>query len=421
MIPAAVAAPTFFQALKQVLGLWQKYKKSDSLVRYTQTTRVEPITMIDQRAQHLAYLPDVLQSLLTLFGAYYLQAASLQVNVGKINVGKFLNPLNPDRPFMESYQQSLEALRPQAPAAGRDFRFALPNANRPSVESLPMRLRASLEATVPQGWREAIETGSAVAGPEAHARAEHALNFVDNPTDKKPEEEKKKSTSFDIGTDLNKDIKEAANLAVGRLYTVEISDDGHKASIPVLVRLLTNMVPSALLVHILSDGSRVRSSSMKERWYAYKSGELKFWRDLVFCADLIDEHKKALLADDKGVYAAILARRAANKAAGVVSMEPSVGTASNLLVITRDTLREIEREIGGKFDRFEVRQKLFETTYLMIVAVIDPSFDHVTFYHRGIAQPSEMSVRDLKTAAKGGGPDVSELLKAFISGQAPAF
>jgi hypothetical protein len=52
--------------------------------------------------------------------------------------------------------------------------------------------------------------------------------------------------------------------------------------------------------------------------------------------------------------------------------------------------------------------------------VIDPDYDHVTFYYRGIDLPTELTVRDLKKVGKDGN-DVMELLKMLSAGTAPKF
>ena len=62
--------------------------KNDSLIEYTKTTRVEPIVLMDQRAMHLHYAGDVMQSLSSIFSGYYLQAVAISVNVGKVDVIK---------------------------------------------------------------------------------------------------------------------------------------------------------------------------------------------------------------------------------------------------------------------------------------------------------------------------------------------
>ena len=60
--------------------------RSDSLIEYTRVTRAEPIVLVDNTAVHLPYIADVMQSLTAIYAGYYLQAAAISVNVGKIDV-----------------------------------------------------------------------------------------------------------------------------------------------------------------------------------------------------------------------------------------------------------------------------------------------------------------------------------------------
>ena len=84
ILAAAVgnAALTFITTAGKALFNSQR---ADSLVKLTQVSRVEPITMIDSRLRVTPYLGDVLQSLVSLFSGYYLQAIAIQANVGAIN------------------------------------------------------------------------------------------------------------------------------------------------------------------------------------------------------------------------------------------------------------------------------------------------------------------------------------------------
>jgi hypothetical protein len=43
----------------------------------------------------------------------------------------------------------------------------------------------------------------------------------------------------------------------------------------------------------------------------------------------------------------------------------------------------------------------------------------VTIYHRSLEIPTQVSIKELKTANKGSGPDVAEILKAYQLGNAP--
>ena len=97
----AILAKTALQFSKEIPNLINSVQ-GGSLIEYTKATRVEPQVLIDNRAAALPYIEDVLYSLLNVFSAYYLQAVALTVNVGKVNVLRLLDTLNPNRSIKSS-------------------------------------------------------------------------------------------------------------------------------------------------------------------------------------------------------------------------------------------------------------------------------------------------------------------------------
>lgn len=343
-------------AFQKVAAIWQA-GRHDSLIEFTRPTRVEPIVLVDAAAVHLPALPEIMQSLLSLYTGYYLQAVALMAQVGNVQVIKQLDKLSPNRDVGDAVLTLV----------AESYRDRLPKAN----------------AVVSQERRIAIE--SSLTGPE------------------------KNSAST---------VKELSNLAVGKLINVEISDGGqNKAVVPVNVRIVPSELPTKSLVHILTVDSQ--DKSMSERWHGIRSGRLRTIADGFLCMDLIQAHRKNLMADRDGAYTAISRRANSNALTTMLTMNPSVATASNMVVMTEGTARELELQMSGKLSNFQAREKMLSNTTVMIIAVIDPHYDRVTFYHRSIPQPTEVGVRDLKISNKSG-PDVGDILKAFQIGNSPS-
>jgi hypothetical protein len=225
--------------------------------------------------------------------------------------------------------------------------------------------------------------------------------------------------ALEADSNTQKVISELANLSVGKMVDVQISgEDGGKMSIPISIRLIANRMSEPTLVHLMSLGSN--DSSFKERYHAWRAGRLSFVKDLILCQDIITAHKKALMTDKDGVYSEIINRVNKNKIVSMQSGDVSLASASNLFVISQNTAEAIEQKLYGKLSNPKIREKIFNTTYAMIIVVVDPYTEKVTFYHRGIAAASTMSIGDLKVANKGSGPDVSEIMKAFMAGSSPS-
>lgn len=356
--------------------------RSDSLVEFTKPTRVEPIVLMDDRVVNLSFTHDIMQSLTSIFSGYYLQAVALSVNVGRVDVISLLDRVNPNRSLDDNLVKGVTNLG----------------------------MRAGFESA--EAYRYSLPVPGEAIGLE-HFGMENVYDVVDPAGDETGKGGIIRSTGDSI-----KVAQEMSNLSVGKLLEVEVESDGHKAVFPISVRLIATAAPPKGVVHTLSLGQR--NTSTKERWHAWRSGQLEFVRDLVLCQDLIDAHKQGLLKDNSGIYSASIKRRRNNRLSAILSGQPSVATASNIVVMADQTRKELEREIGGRLSHFRTREKVFKETYAMLMVVVDPEWENVTIYHRSIETPTELSAGDLKFANRNKGPDVAEILKAYTLGNAPS-
>lgn len=341
--------------------------KSGSLIEYTRATRVEPSVLLDLRAAQLPYIEDVLNNGLNMFAGYYLQAVSVAVNVGSVNVIKTLDKLNPNRDPMSSLSmRSMES-----------YKHGLPFPGQPSLEAFGDNIKDSHDEIYGPGGSEGVSTRDAM-----------------------------------------KQFNESANLSVGKLIDVNIESEGQKATIPVSVRLRVSTIRPDIMTHTLSlDSKKV---SKKERFHQWRSGQIEFWNDLVLAQDLIKKHRKNLMNDESGYYRARTASKRRNTLSALVSGEISVATASSIFVLTTETAKELERQIRGRLKDFKTREKLFEETYAMMMFVVDPDWEQVTIYHHSIDEPTEVSIREIQRSNKSkGGPDIAEILNAFRQSKSP--
>ena len=357
--------------------------RSDNLIQFTQPTRVEPIVLMDDRCVNLSFISDVLQSLTSIFSGYYLQAVALSVNVGNVDVLQLLDRVNPNRSLDDAAVSGILNMGMRVDLNSIDaYQYDLPVPGQPvGLEHFGV---------------EATDVYSAYDDPE-----KAGSNAV-----------------ISSQQDAVKAAREMTNLSVGKLLEVEVSDGKQKATFPIAVRLIATSAPSAGVVHTLSLGQTNRS--VKDRYHAWRAGQLTFMRDLVLCQDIIDAHKEGLLKDNSGIYSTSIKRRRKNRLSAIMTGQPSVATASNIVVLSDQTRKELEREIGGRLKDFRTREKMFKATYTMLIVVIDPEWETVTIYHRSIEQPTELSAGDMKMASGNKGPDVAEILKAYTLGQAPS-
>lgn len=346
---------TAAKVINQIKNNFTNYYTDNSLVEATKLTRVEPLVIISKDCLSLEITKDVLEVDLNMFAGYYMQAVSILTKVNNVEVIKVLDKLNPDRDgsgFLLSNEYAEEACRLMM---NDSYKYRLP-----TMESI------SLE----KDNQDAIER-----------------------------------------------IDELSSLAVGRLLNVDIAvsnEEGESCivKIPVSMRLLPSLVSNSTVAHLLTYQSE--DTSMKERFHAWRAGRISFISDLIFCQDLIDEYKRASMGDNSGTMAEI-ARRVQNaKKYGLLTKNPSLAAASNLFVMSKAVATDVEMRLRGKLSNPKVREKAFENTYGMIMAVIDTEIDRVTFYTRGQSAAADFSFREIKAAGAGSkGPDIMDIMKAM--------
>lgn len=204
---------------------------------------------------------------------------------------------------------------------------------------------------------------------------------------------------------------------MGNVIDVTISEDGKEAVVPVTIRLRVAGMPSNVMTETLAVGGR--DATFRSRWRAWRAGEIKFWADFVLAMDRVDAHRAAMMNDETGYYKTVYTRAAKNGAASAMAGGPSLSTASSIIVMDIKTAKDLERRISGSLDNFKTRQGIFGHTFSMLMAVVDPDWESVTIYTRGIEMPTKLTKNDIKSAGKSDSKELMDILKSYQLGKAP--
>lgn len=338
-----------------------------SLTSITKLTRAEPLTIISQDCANLEYLPELLNSIANIWSGYYLQAIAILTRVNDIEVIRILDRLNPDR---DSSGFLLEG--------------------RHATENVDNLLLSNYKFSLPT---------KTVMAAEAAEDPRYDTNNL-------------------------KTIYETANLAVGKLLSVDIAvtdKDGCSkvVKIPVSVRLSPAILNEESLSYIFTH--RKNDTGIVERYHSWRAGRLALIKDVIFGQDLINEYRRAAMKDTSGTMAEIVRRVNNSRAFGLLTKNPSLAVASNIYVLSSATASSIEAKTGHKFNTLAGREKILENTYAMVIAVVDQEWGQVTFYFNGIAHPSTMSLRSLQSSSKSKGPDIGDIMRTLLEGRAPTF
>ena len=375
LVTAPLVVGQVFNMIIDIAKVLKGAKGNTSLTEVTKVARVEPIVIVGQDCVNLEYSTDVLNSVLSIFAGYYLQAVALTTNISGVKAGKILDRLNPDsskagtysfEEYTESGGKTLVKMHPDWKMSAESYKYRLP-----------------------------------VLNDNKRALAVESSVFSKNTGD------------------MAEAIQDNVNLSVGKIVEITVAENDQKMTIPISFRLLVNQVSERALITMLT--LRSMDHTFTERFHAWRAGRISFVKDLILCQDMIDAHKKAMMADKDGVLSEIINRSNSSKMSSMFSQKVNLASASNIYVISEQTAAELESKLGGKLNNPRIREALFESGYMMILVVIDRAWERVTFYHRGIAAGTNLGIKDIKNANKGSGPDISQILKAYQMGTSPSF
>lgn len=369
--------------------------RNQSLVSYSAPGRLEPICYVDSACADSPMLPALLQAELSIFMGYWLRAFQLDnTRIDGVSVASKLEKFSTHR--APDYLGSIGL---------EDIGNFLPFDNKIKDTPAVFKEQAALEAASIRGNARAIARGNKSGGLTNDAKA---LMGIEVRTGTAGGGRIQASDIFD--TD--------ANLAVGRIYNVEIVSDNVRQTVPVVARMNIMTVPTEAMVHIYTSSSQdISASSRIRQWWR---GRIDFWRDLIFAQDLIDAHKKNLRADTSGFYQTMLKRRSDNVNAALVSGVPSVAASATIVIMSAQTADDIAMKLGdGGIHNFANRQKFFVQGYAMLLAVVDDRRGRVRMYTRDIAEWTDLDARGLENASRGNGPNVTDILAAFRAGGSP--
>lgn len=358
-----------------------------SLADLSKLAEVEAITVIDNSLTVYDSTTDVLKYLNSLLAGWYLSSAAILTDTGRIKTVQLLERLNPAK----------------SPS------FAVAN----SILSAGVASMASSE----------IEVGTDVKPlsflPTTSTSLEAATNLPSTGSAKvNGDKDTERTTKF--GASSAADLTTVQNLSVGQRVTLSISDGKASKDISVGIRLITVPVQYNLLKTIM--GWSEKDNRLKSRISAWRAGELSFWRDLVLMRDIFTERRRILMNDKSDLLTSMLGRQRNSMVHSVLTLTPSVGTMSSMMVISSDSVRQIEREVlNGRLSNFATRQRVMAATGLMVLAVVDPMSELVTVYVHTQALPSEFSIKQMKSASKGGSSDLGEIIKLMNQNQMPNF
>jgi len=363
-------------------------QRADSLEEFNSVLQNDYTTLVEDSLLGLDYLPGIMEKMQLLLAGQTLTAVSLLTGVPEVDVIGTLDKISTKRSALDAAVRTGSALGALAIGeSSRPGRFALP-----SYDNLALAVGESSRRKVARESRDGKSN---------------------------------ERTSATLQSDFAKRLSEQESLSSGKQFSVTFERNGNKLEVPMRVRLEVSSTDTTSIENIILLGEQNRS--MWERWIRVstnKSGgsgavdKIRAAKDIAFSNDLIDEYRKNRFRDKSGYYSKMMEKRNGNWLSGMLTLSPSINNASALMIVSQETIDGLEARLGGDFDDFNVRKRVFENTLTMYYVVVDQTWGRVTIYTRGQNGSQQLDKNDF-SKAKAGSADVNKIIEAYRSGAQP--
>jgi hypothetical protein len=381
---------------------------SKSLSQYTTELQLRPTFAIETELLNDSNMSTLIQTGLANYAGYYIVALSIDNTINGVSIGKALGKYSPTRDATGEAIRlmgqtvatvSTSSYKPVIVSGNTTLSTLSNKISVPArIPDLPSKYLAKLEVST--------EATYYTVNPEAEAEdiAEGVFNYRETAVT---------SANNDVADEINK----LANLAAGRILTVDVSREQAKAKVNILLKPELKSIRSNMLVEIA--GITKKPKSMRERLIAYfDRGTINSAFDLFVCRDLVEAHRRNLVEDTTGYYEKTHNRNVNNKTAAMLTGEFSVGTVANTWIISDATRTRIQATIGAKLDNKRARDKFFEESGIMTLIVYNQDYQRIFIYNHGIDDVSEISMNYLEKKTKSDSFDM-DVFKMLSQGSAP--
>lgn len=357
--------PTLLETIFDVIRLSKSTTGNMSLIDITKFTRVEPIAIVNKDLVKVKEYNNILNGIMNIYLGYYIQAVQmLSVSYTDAKVLKTLDSVSPDRSFI------VESMDLTKTITLEDSLFRLPGVRGDEDES------------------DVKQQGLSIADK---------VQYLD------------KIQAVGKSVELKFIINDSSDDNTHKLEMKEIT-------IPVRVRMLTNLTEGSVLVSILA--SNEEDITFTSRFKDVITGRIRFFKDFIMAQDLIKKQKKILFKEGADAYNEIL-KRYNNSAMLTILNRGNVGYGkiSSVYVMTEEDDVNLKKTFGSGLASTKIRETVFNNSLAMIIAVVDREWERVTIYVKDTPGSSTLTFLEFRNTKDADfGAQMADIVKAMQLG-----
>ncbi|QVW28564.1 putative virion structural protein [Erwinia phage pEa_SNUABM_8] len=415
-------------------------QRADSLEEFNQILYNEYTTLVEQTLLGLDYLPGILEKLQILMAGNQLTAISLLVGVPEVDILGTLDQISTRRNSADAAARSGARLGKFAMGESRG-RYGLPSYDNLAIAVGESRRPGGSKGGNFMGNNTRYEDYSSVGGDintdnSRNDNRSTTRNQTNNTTHNNTindnhsittnnYDSKSGKVSSTLPNNFMKQLQEQEGLSQGKVFSAVFERNGNKVEVPMRIRLDVKSTPTEGLETIIAFSDQTKDFWDRYLRLQYKNDrkgsaldKIAAAKDLAFSNDLIEEYRKNRYRDKTGYYSKMMEKRNGNWLSGLLTLAPSINNASGIIVVSQETIDGLEAQLGGSFDDFNVRQRVFQDSLTVYYVVVDTTWNKVTIYTRGMNGSQELDKSDF-SKSKAGSADVNKVIEAYRAGAQP--
>lgn len=223
---------------------------------------------------------------------------------------------------------------------------------------------------------------------------------------------------FDAEKYQEAEVAKPTNLAVGKLIYLPLKVNGVEVQQPITVRVKPNVVDSNFLARLL-EAFVGKDQSVMGRWRRWIDQEIQGSATYLLGLDIISEDRKLRLEDKDGLYGLLEDNRKRGTIQSLVrGRKVNFNVASNMMVMSTATMRQLEGAMRGKISSPRTRNQFFKSTGCMTLCVVDSTMETISVYTVGQSDYGIYTFDDIKFKGNNNGSnDLQGMLKSFELGK----
>lgn len=222
-----------------------------------------------------------------------------------------------------------------------------------------------------------------------------------------------------------KRVDSDVHLPVGKIIEVTLTnpETDSSAKISLLVQIVPYVVPESVVERMINYSY---VPTLMQRLIQWRTGEISGWRDLIWQLDLVEKRRRARNEDTSGVLRELYGQQTAAQKKVVANYKRDKADrmrniANSVLIFNEQNLRQAKAESGIDLTDAGTRNRYFQSTFAMMIVVVDTMYNHVTIYLNGIDSHGTYNFDQMKASSKKTEFDLAGFMSALAQGKAPRF